>query len=585
MGKARLFSQLIAGNGTIKATKLGEDVPITEKVTTASALPSSASVGEQAFVQDTNRLYIWNGSGWYNIALINTNPTWTSQPLSAYTLDNVDLNPTTVTIVANDPEGIPIQYSYETGGSMDSMATISQDSGVFTITPKSLAQLDSDNGPHTGSITFKASDGINVLPSVSNFTLTFIAPTPEWDTYSLTGNQLRSGAEFQRYMGCVVEMSGNGRYVAVSNGMDPYTNGRVQIWHDTDGNGSWTKQAEYNYAAANDFGSDLSFDDEGETLVVGEGGASKLRVYTRSGTTWTEDQVITGTANFGLAVGLSGNGLEMIIAEPAYNSNRGRLHSYSRTDKSTDFSVHQQMSSITGHTANNSYLGRTAGSWRTNYSAKVEVNEDGTRFVVACSGYNNSTAARAYLFTRGNAGDTWSNNTDYIKRYHVGSEKGVSDVAISGDGNTMVVGKFASTAGQFFIFDITSLPSTATLTPTQTINWSGLSSSEKGSFGNSYWFGSLVSVSRDGKTIVTSALTYSASYLSGMGSVYIFRKNDSTGNWDWKAVLEPGSTSDQNRFGSAVNVSNDGTHIAIGEYRNDDGNSDNGVFYIYKATS
>ena len=174
MGKARLFSQLIAGNGTIKATKLGEDIPITEQVATASALPSSASVGEQAFVQDTNRLYIWNGTGWYNIALINTSPTWDSggQPLSTYLLstDNPQVA-TTVTLSASDPEGIPIQYSHITGGQMDSIATISQDSSVFTITPKTSTQAP-DGG--VGTITFRASDGVNILPYVSSFTLSFV---------------------------------------------------------------------------------------------------------------------------------------------------------------------------------------------------------------------------------------------------------------------------------------------------------------------------------------------------------------------------------------------------------------------------
>ena len=60
---------------------------------------------------------------------------------------------------------------------MDSMSTISQDSSVFTITPKTLAQMGGagNEGPHTGSITFRATDGVNVLPQVSSFTLNFIS--------------------------------------------------------------------------------------------------------------------------------------------------------------------------------------------------------------------------------------------------------------------------------------------------------------------------------------------------------------------------------------------------------------------------
>ena len=70
-----------------------------------------------------------------------------------------------------------------------------------------------------------------------------------------------------------------------------------------------------------------------------------------------------------------------------------------------------------------------------------------------------------------------------------------------------------------------------------------------------------------------------------MGSVYIFRKDDNTGNWEWKAVLEPNPTSSTDGFGSDIDISSDGTHIAVGEYLSDDGTTENGVFYIYKASS
>jgi hypothetical protein len=145
-------------------------------VATAAELPSTGNTqGDFAFVQATNRLYIWNGSGWYNIALINTTPTWDSngQPNATYELSSDSpQTATTITLAASDPEGISINYSYVTGGSMDSIATVSQDSSVFTITPKTSTQAP-DGG--TGSITFRASDDINILPYVSSFTLSFIS--------------------------------------------------------------------------------------------------------------------------------------------------------------------------------------------------------------------------------------------------------------------------------------------------------------------------------------------------------------------------------------------------------------------------
>ena len=144
---------------------------------TVDVLPGSANVGDQAFVQSTNRLYIWSGAGWYSIALINSTPTWDSggQPAATYILDtDSPQDATIINLSASDPEDLPISYSYITSGSMDSMATISQDSSVFTITPKSASQVG-EGVELTGSITFRASDGINILPQVSSFTLNFIS--------------------------------------------------------------------------------------------------------------------------------------------------------------------------------------------------------------------------------------------------------------------------------------------------------------------------------------------------------------------------------------------------------------------------
>ena len=160
--KGRLLSEL-------------SESPKNEDYSDVNDLPVTGNkVGDQGFVEGSNRLYIWNGSGWYNIALINTTPTWDSngQPAASYELSaDSPQTATSITLAASDPEGIPIQYSYVTSGQMDSIATISQDSSVFTITPKTSTQVPAGG---TGSITFRASDGINILPAVSSFTLNFI---------------------------------------------------------------------------------------------------------------------------------------------------------------------------------------------------------------------------------------------------------------------------------------------------------------------------------------------------------------------------------------------------------------------------
>ena len=171
------LAKILGADGDIKADALDSAAissGVTEYATTA-VLPSTGnSFGDQALVASNNRLYIWNGSGWYNIAIVNQNPAFTTSPLASYTFDgDSPRDDITITVAASDPESLGVSFSFETGGSMDSMASVTQDSSVFTLSPKGNADL-TDGVTLTGSLTIKASDGVNVVPAVSSFTLTFI---------------------------------------------------------------------------------------------------------------------------------------------------------------------------------------------------------------------------------------------------------------------------------------------------------------------------------------------------------------------------------------------------------------------------
>ena len=157
--------------------------PTAKTYATVNDLPGTALTGDQAFVSGTNRLYIWNGSGWYNIALVNSTPTWTTQPDSSYTLAS-DGTATTITIVATDPEGLPITYSIASDTS-GNIATVTQGTGLqentWTITPSTS---DADAG--TFSLTFRASDGVNVASAISEFTLQFKVQNSNYTTALIT---------------------------------------------------------------------------------------------------------------------------------------------------------------------------------------------------------------------------------------------------------------------------------------------------------------------------------------------------------------------------------------------------------------
>lgn len=143
---------------------------------TADLLPLSGnSAGDMAYVTATNRFYINNGSGWYSVSLVNTNPNITSvqdagSNTTPFTLAT-DGTATVITVTAADPEEIPLTYGYSvTSGSLNG-STVAQGTGsntnVFTVTPH--ASQDA-----TFTITFTASDGINQATSANEFSLSFV---------------------------------------------------------------------------------------------------------------------------------------------------------------------------------------------------------------------------------------------------------------------------------------------------------------------------------------------------------------------------------------------------------------------------
>ncbi len=141
-------------------------------VETLDSLPMTGlSAGDEAFVKGNNRLYISNGSGWYNTTLVNRTPTWATEPDATYTIAD-SVTPLVITALATDSDnadGTLINQSI-VSDSAQYMVNISNDSSVWTFTPKSAdsigievaaGNLTDSNGDFV--YTFKWSDGISVI--------------------------------------------------------------------------------------------------------------------------------------------------------------------------------------------------------------------------------------------------------------------------------------------------------------------------------------------------------------------------------------------------------------------------------------
>jgi hypothetical protein len=269
--RARAFAKLakdVNTSGNIVAEGISSDVTLGGATIYASraSLPTSGNTaGDQAYVTGNNRLYIWNGSGWYNVALLNVAPSiqsvldsdGNSTPFNLA----IDGTPTTITITALDSDGDPVTYAASADSDFSGLATLSQADNVFTITPFSQDSATTESG----TITFTATDGVNVASSgIQTFTLSFLSEY--WDETVLSigtssANGLANGTFIDRSTNSFtftkagtptqtafhpyldnwsVEFNGTSDYVRADNALstltsasDPWT---IEMWFWSDGN-------------------------------------------------------------------------------------------------------------------------------------------------------------------------------------------------------------------------------------------------------------------------------------------------------------------------------------------------------------
>jgi len=292
---------------------------------TIAELPLSGNIaGNIAVVSENNRVYIWNGAGWFSVALINTSPSITVGPNATYELNN-DGTPTVITLAAVDPEEVPIAWTYSvTSGSLED-TTVTNDGSEFTITPGTVAA--------TFDLTFTASDGINLAQtSASSFTLSFV---PSWTsggtlqsvlttnvtnanlttaainddgTVAVVGSSADSLATFRVYTrngstwtlaytgsnisdryAMNVSISGDGTTIAVSRGGDDRPGGNYGSFEIWSGSGSnWSLQNTVNYGAFSSyFGEYVQLSQDGTRILVGcLYDPRHMIVYQKSGSNW-----------------------------------------------------------------------------------------------------------------------------------------------------------------------------------------------------------------------------------------------------------------------------------------------------------
>ena len=478
------------------------------------------TTSDLAFVTANNNLYLYTGTGWFKVATVSNNsPSAITGVNSSYTLAT-DGTATTITAVSTDPEGFPLTWSYSVStGSLTNgggaTATVSQADNVFTITPTTT-----DTYAGTFSLTFSASDGTNAATSISAFTLEFAV---DWTTASQQQKVQASDAASAGNFGRSVSVSDNtasilgieGTYIFTRSGTTWSQQQKIQPSDHSTNKGPWGM-----------YETDL----DGETCVIGYKGGTETSlsnnntgtayVFTRSGTTWSQQQKLFHPNGrqydyFGENMQLDGDNLIVSAHYEPHNSggsydNAGAVYIWTRSG--TTWTQQQRLE------ASDKAASDIFGS---------SVAIDGDTCVIGAQQEDagGSNAGAAYVFTR--SGTTWSQQQKLVASDAAASDNFGTSVGISGD--TLVVGTF--NAGAAYVFT----RSGTTWSQQQILTGSDAT-------GTSDYFGKNVRIFED--TIMVTA-TGNTSF-SGKGAAYIFTRSGTTWTQDKRLEASDAASADYN---------------------------------------
>ena len=225
-----------------------------------AAFPASPTEGDIAYAQDTNALYVYDGSEWDRIASgSDESPRVTTEPPTSNGLFD-DGSKSKVTMVAEGPEGFDIEYGikYNTSGGtlpvqLASATTINQSTGVYTFTPTTTT---SNAGSFVTRLT--ASDGNRVTTRNVTVNLGFSAQLTNLGGGTVSGT---GGVTYTSPSGMVLTASTatySATYYNLDNIFDGQTSGTLNnYWLSS---GSTTDTLTFDFSnATNNSGAALAY--------------------------------------------------------------------------------------------------------------------------------------------------------------------------------------------------------------------------------------------------------------------------------------------------------------------------------------
>ncbi len=371
------------------------------------------------------------------------------------------------------------------------------------------------------------------------------------DPFIQQGGKLTGSGEADGRFGESVALSADGD-TALIGGCPPEAGA---AWVFTRSGSTWTEQTKL--TGAGDigfvgFGCSVALSADGNTALIGGGGANEgvgaAWVFARSGSIWTEQAKLTGAGEigegfFGESVGLSADGNTALIGGSDDNDNVGAAWVFTRLG-----SMWTEQAKLTG-----------AGEINGGFGVSVALSENGNTALIGSSSDNGDTGA-AWVFAR--SGSVWSQQGGKLPcPEQVGNCFFGWSVALSSEGNTALVGAYGDYdgAGAAWVF----ARSGSTWTEQAKLTDSGHSGLAD--------FGSGVALSAEGNTALIGGFADDDS----VGAAWVFTRSGSTWSQQGAKLTGTGEVGPEEGeegahgepaalFGRSVALSSDATTALIG---------------------
>jgi hypothetical protein len=318
---------------------------------------------------------------------------------------------------------------------------------------------------------------------------------------------------------------------------------------------SWTHQAELTASDSNYdtlFGNAVAMSADGNTVIVGDPGEcghgldncehGAAYVFTRSGSTWTQQAEFHRGPGFGGAVALSSDG-DTALVGAGLSGYYGVFNSITGNAPPTLFNR-----SGTTWTQEATLSASNASGKFDNFGHAVALSANGKTALIGDPTENEETGS-AYVFT--GSGSTWTQQTELTGSEVTNGSKLGTSVALSASGQTALVGAPSADAGSAYLFSDngSSWTQQAEMTPDD---------AEITSFDG--WFGNTVALDSEGNVALVGAPWAE----EDLGAAYAFASEGPS--WTQQAEFVVDNATPYDYFGDAVALNGLGTTALIGRY-------------------